>query len=340
MNVRFNGQQVEDLHVVDLNTAQFTLTRPTMAQIDLKCNVEQISIGIVLSGGVTSDSVPVVLDTFNLIVLGDSIAWGQGLQENEKYSTLVARALSAKMGNIGVYKEVVAHSGAIIGGGPTDPGIHTPEGSALPGEVPTSYPTIIQQVDMVVTDSEAVDLVLLDGGINDVNIVEICNTLNLDLEQLDNKIRSACKDAMYTLLGLVLTKFPNARIVVTNYPTVVTPQTAVAPLELFLTVVGAIEHVPGRGKLRRRARHLHERPLDLRPPWRQHAGRWARRAGPRSLLRRGRRTHRSDDLHARVGGTSQSEGSCRIRARHRDRACGYRGGCRSRKGQGGVTATI
>jgi len=52
-------------------------------------------------------------DRFWLVVLGDSITWGQGLLEGEKFSTRVERWLSAELARL-VEKEVFAHSRAVI----------------------------------------------------------------------------------------------------------------------------------------------------------------------------------------------------------------------------------
>jgi len=66
-----------------------------------------------------------------MVVLGDSIQWGQGLREDLKFHTLVQNHINPG-GAIGVYKTVHAHSGAIIGVGVNH------QGPPVDGEVPTS----------------------------------------------------------------------------------------------------------------------------------------------------------------------------------------------------------
>lgn len=66
----------------------------------------------------------------------------------------------------GVTLEGVAHSGAAIGA-------FGAAGIPCPGEVPCSRLTILEQCDQFTNSPETVDLVLLDGGINDVGVATI-----------------------------------------------------------------------------------------------------------------------------------------------------------------------
>jgi len=94
---------------------------------------------------------------FRIVTFGDSIPWGQGLLEDEKYDSLIKQALLPSHPE-GITIERLAHSDAVIGAfGAT--------GTSESGEVPGSRPSIIEQCDAFVNDPETVDLVLLDGGI-------------------------------------------------------------------------------------------------------------------------------------------------------------------------------
>jgi hypothetical protein len=54
---------------------------------------------------------------FNIVAFGDSVMWGQGLTEQQKFHTIVAKHLQEKFeGEYRVQKIVKAHSGAVIGG--------------------------------------------------------------------------------------------------------------------------------------------------------------------------------------------------------------------------------
>ena len=144
--------------------------------------------------------------TQRMVVLGDSVPWGQGLLEEHKYHTQVQAAL----GSSGqVSKEVVAHSGATIG-------IGTRRTGQAEGEVPVSYPTIVQQCDGYTNEPDQVDLVLLNGGINDIDIRTILNPFT-DTGDLSDDVEHHCYLDMKSLLAKVLDRFTRAKIVLTGY---------------------------------------------------------------------------------------------------------------------------
>ncbi len=172
--------------------------------------------------------------TFRMVVIGDSVAWGQGLLEQHKYHTLVAQGLPAGAGNAPHEKTVIAHSFAIIG-----VGVGTNEG-ALDGEVPTAYPTIIQQVDGFNDDPRTVDLVLVNGGINDVDVRDILNPFT-DTSHLQDWIEVHCRMHMKAWLDKVLAKFtlPTARVIVTEYYPILSGQSDPDLFKPFLKAIGA-----------------------------------------------------------------------------------------------------
>ena len=105
---------------------------------------------------------------FNLLVLGDSIAWGQGLREEHKAWYLVKTWLEDSGGRQ-VRERVEAHSGAVIGS------VGDSSGNPLPaqnGEVNRGLPSVNDQIDNALRsypDPAKVDLVLVDGCINDLD---------------------------------------------------------------------------------------------------------------------------------------------------------------------------
>jgi hypothetical protein len=152
----------------------------------------------------------VVANIFRIVSLGDSIVWGQGLLDGEKFTTLVQRTLQSKFTGT-VTLENLAHSGAVIGASGAT-------GNPQIGEVPASRLSIIEQCDGYDNSPETVDLVLMDGGINDVGVSTILNPLAL-IPSLDARVRHACHDGMLVLLNKVSAKFskPSCRILVTGY---------------------------------------------------------------------------------------------------------------------------
>jgi hypothetical protein len=168
---------------------------------------------------------------FRIVTLGDSIPWGQGLLEAEKYDTLVKDALTPSHPGI-IPPERLAHSGAVIGAfGATG----TPE----PGEVPASRLTIIEQCDGFVNSPETVDVVLLDGGINDVGVATILNPFAC-IPSLESRITRACHDGMLLLLNKISAKFakPSCKILVTGYYTIVSEQSDPVGVHKLLSVHG------------------------------------------------------------------------------------------------------
>ena len=149
---------------------------------------------------------------FRIVTLGDSITWGQGLLEDEKFDSLVKAALAPTHVGEDITIERSAHSGAIVSAQSGDP--------QFPGEVPESS-SIPLQCDNFNNAPEAVDLVILDGGINDVGVATILNPLAL-IPPLQARIESACHDGMLALLHRVTAKFTKegCKIVVLGYYTI------------------------------------------------------------------------------------------------------------------------
>src|SRR5207302_1523108 len=97
-----------------------------------------------------------------IAVLGDSVPWGQGLLDEHKYAYQIKHKLQASD------LFLKAHSGAVICDS------NRTRQAVATSEVPIATPTILDQVDQVDNPS-LIDLVLLNGGINDVNIRTILN---------------------------------------------------------------------------------------------------------------------------------------------------------------------
>jgi IPT/TIG domain len=115
--VRVNGEDMPDAQFVNASTMTFTLQRP-QTTLD-NPDGEAGDLQVVLADGTPSNTRVFIIDTLRILVLGDSVAWGQGLQQHEKYATIVERALAAVGGGIKSYTTILAHSGATIGVGDT-----------------------------------------------------------------------------------------------------------------------------------------------------------------------------------------------------------------------------
>ncbi|MBK0009741.1 SGNH/GDSL hydrolase family protein [Bacillus sp. S35] len=234
--VRINDQDMPDVTLLSPTQLEFTLVRPT--SIEENPSGEPVKVSVLLSDGTPSNTINLVLDTFHTLVIGDSVSWGQGLAEHEKHYSLVGNAIKARNGNIGYYTQVLAHSGAIIG---------VNDNSSLPttdGEVPNSYPTIIKQCDLFVGEPSKVDLIIMDGGINDVNLRTVLNPFtDIELTELHRK---HFLDGSKTLLEKVATTFSNAKVIVTGYYPPVSEHSDLSAVEILLVALGiAVQGIPG-----------------------------------------------------------------------------------------------
>ena len=173
------------------------------------------------------------IEPFRMAVVGDSVAWGQGLAEHNKYHTRVQNTLIAKLNGRPVEKQVVAHSGAVIA-----PSAADAKTAVLSGEIPRSYPSITYQATHMVKDPASVNLVLLDGGINDVGATTMLDVMMSEETVKQRTLAVFGLDHYVPFLQLMLKTFPNATVVVTNYFRVishVSDLTVVASLATLVT---------------------------------------------------------------------------------------------------------
>jgi hypothetical protein len=195
-----------------------------------------------------------------LVVLGDSIQWGQGLVERDKISGLVATALMSTTRDVQAVR--FAHSGAEVWDAnhsgwldlldPTPPplppapadltleqmraAVSRPAATAAErdatGEVPTSTPFSLAQI-VAASDSLSAkaDVVLVNGGINDVRVPNII----FPQKNVDSLLArtESFRGYMKKVLDTIGTCFPDAKIVVTGYYPIVSEQTDFARLLAF-----------------------------------------------------------------------------------------------------------
>ena len=159
----------------------------------------------------------------NMLVLGDSITWGQGLRKEDKFWWRVKNWLQNKTGR-DVKEKIEAHSGALI---ETSPGLK-PLFSSHDGEINLITPTINEQIDDARNyygDTSQVDLILVDGCINDVDVRNLLDA-STSLTALDQRIKEKCGSRMQPLLQRITTEFPNAHVVVTSYYRIISSESA------------------------------------------------------------------------------------------------------------------
>jgi len=178
----------------------------------------------------------------NMLVLGDSIMWGQGLSEDEKISYQVQEWLCDQTKRpVRLWRE--AHSGAVLdtaepkengGAKPKEP--HCEKRDELlkefGGEVNDCEPTIPQQLEhalgnlrLIGVKPEEIHLVLMDGCINDFNVDRILDPA-ISETTVQKRAAEVCYGRMKPFLERALSSFPNARFIVTGYYPVITQKSA------------------------------------------------------------------------------------------------------------------
>jgi lysophospholipase L1-like esterase len=160
---------------------------------------------------------------FNLLVLGDSIAWGQGLRQEHKAWYLVKTWLE-KNGGRQVRERVEAHSGAVIGSAGDSAGNPVP---AQDGEVNRGLPSVNDQINNALgsyADPARVDLVIVDGCINDLDARRLLNAVNTP-DGIRELAQQKCGPPMEALLGRITRTFSNAHVIVTGYYPILSERT-------------------------------------------------------------------------------------------------------------------
>ena len=196
-------------------------------------NTVRLAIGLtvlfLISAGSAHDDCPGEVkppaeDPMQMLVLGDSIMWGQGLKPEQKFSWRIKCWLQEKTGRE-VHTRVEAHSGALLAGASTTP----PRFKSNDGEVNLPFPTINEQLDNAVSfygpSRSKVELILVDGCINDVDVSNLLNA-GASPEWLRERITTRCGAGMHDLLRRITDSFPNAHVVVTGYYRMISTSTA------------------------------------------------------------------------------------------------------------------
>jgi lysophospholipase L1-like esterase len=148
----------------------------------------------------------------HMLVLGDSILWGQGLKTEHKSWYYVKVWLEKTTGRA-ISEKVEAHSGAIIERSSAPEKLTTPN-----PEVDVAVPTLNEQLDNAerfYSDRLGIDVVLVSGCANDVGTQNLLNVTAT--EQIEEITKAKCGLTMEKLLRRITTSFPAARVIVTGY---------------------------------------------------------------------------------------------------------------------------
>ncbi len=164
--------------------------------------------------------------------------WGQGLTEDLKFATLVKNWVSANLPGREVTFQNFAHSGAII-----LPDAVQDAAGVYASEVPDHYPSIYAQLHRAldtfgtrgITASE-IDLVLLNGGINDIGVVSIIAPWHSS-GSISELTRDSLSHGMNYLLPAAVGLFPTAKFIVPGYFPIITSDSSTPEVTVLLTGV-------------------------------------------------------------------------------------------------------
>ena len=171
---------------------------------------------------------------FELLVVGDSLIFGQGLLENDKIFTHVAEWLksSAAVSPRAVNVKVKAHSGSTLKFHPDEAEAYRKAGRDetfyYKPEVNVSFPSTWKQLEVAANEYRAegksgADLILLTGCITDISVAKVLDPKGDD-ELLRQQVKKYCHDDMLELLAHAARLHPSASIAVIGYFPMISPR--------------------------------------------------------------------------------------------------------------------
>lgn len=175
------------------------------------------------------------------VAIGDSVMWGQGLRDEEKFVVRASKAIAESSGQLFQRSDllIVAHSGAKIDATPEEYAHYWNEyrfrfpanstlaqfrangivpNDTLIGEVPRAFPTVLDQIkNCPVPSNQKVDVVFVSGGGNDLDFESFMNLRNETLEADQRRIIDILSDRYKRMLEAALVKFPQSIIYAIGY---------------------------------------------------------------------------------------------------------------------------
>lgn len=164
---------------------------------------------------------------YELLVVGDSLIFGQGLEEKDKFYTLTADWLRREA--FGQPREVnlkvKAHSGGTLKFHPDEAEkykkIGRDETYPFKPEVNVGFPSSWKQIEVAADEYRAAgrdgaDLIMICSGITDITTSKVYNPKGND-DELRADIKRYCLDDMYDVIEHAAENNPNARIAVIGY---------------------------------------------------------------------------------------------------------------------------
>lgn len=224
---------------------------------------------IILESGREIARFAMILETYRILSFGDSVVWGQGLLESQKFSELVGQGVAANptlSRHCNVYRhDRSANSGASIiqtsgsdfacGASGTVFDVATPGvAQNLAGEKNCGATSVAGQIAQWTSIDPAVrarvDLILINGGINDIGVTNILDPFKLD-SSLHTETVAKCGLMGSQILSpanadmSVAALFPSARIIILGYYPLVSSESDLHAVLGLLLGLRLISGMPG-----------------------------------------------------------------------------------------------
>jgi lysophospholipase L1-like esterase len=170
---------------------------------------------------------------FEFLVVGDSLVWGQGLEEKDKFYTLTKNWLEFEAfgRRIPVNLKIKAHSGSTLTLDENEAEAFRKAGldesKFYEPEINVGFPTIERQIEIARNEyesPESVRLIMVSGGITDLSVAGVLNPFGNN-KQLVADIDKYCGESLSRVLAHAADAFPNALIAVIGYYPMISPRT-------------------------------------------------------------------------------------------------------------------
>ena len=187
---------------------------------------------------------------FEMLVVGDSLVWGQGLEEKDKFYTLFGDWLRkdafGRPSDVNI--KIKAHSGSTAKFHPDEAEKYKKAGRdetyPFKPEVNVSFPSIFKQIDVAADEYRTVgtsgaDLIMLTGCITDITTSRVYNPKGDD-DELRREVQKYCRDDMYDVIERAAELNPKALIAVVGYfPAIGSKSSSKRLLNAWLEALGA-----------------------------------------------------------------------------------------------------
>ncbi len=186
--------------------------------------------------GISFSSIADNSGALEFLVVGDSVIWGQGLEEKDKFYSLTADWL--RNDAFGTRREVnlnvKAHSGSTLKFHADEAEKYKKSGRDetyyYKPEVNVGFPSVWKQIEVAADEYKiagktgGADILMLTGGITDISVSKILDPFG-DNKKLPPMIEKYCRDDMFDVIEHAAKKNPNAMIAVVGYFPILSPKT-------------------------------------------------------------------------------------------------------------------